>query len=145
MRTQQTEEIIILAFGHENIQAIHPSTLMFTKEKHLSSAGECIVAVAADKALADLTQAFKEKLRKPNSKLTIIIEADGSIAEINASGSPKLILTHTTDIVIRKSDYISDRTLAIKADKSSNDLPRALIEKLKNPKQKIRVSLIVKG
>lgn len=145
MRTQQTEEIIILAFGHENVQAIHPSTLMFTKEKHLSSAGDCIVAVSADKALADLTQTFKEKLRKPNSKLTIIIEADGSIAEITAFGSPKLILTHATDMVIRKSDYISDRTLAIQADKSSNDLPRALIEKLKNPKQKIRVSLIVIG
>jgi uncharacterized protein len=144
LRTQQTKEIIF-AFGHENVQAIHPSTLMFTKEKHLSSTGDCIVALAADKALADLTQTFKETLRKPHSKLTIILDADGSIAEINASGSPKLILTHPTDMVIRKSDYISDRTLAIHADKSSNDLPRDLIEKLKNPKQKIRITLIVEG
>ncbi len=132
-----------MAFGHENVQAIHPSTLMFTKEKHLTSTGDCIIAVAADKALSDLSQTFKETLRKPTSKLTIIIEVDGSTAEINASGSPKLILSHPTDIVIRKSDYISDRTLAIQADKSSNDLPRDLIEKLRNPKQKIKITLIV--
>ncbi len=29
---------------------------MFTKEKHLSKTGDCIVAVAADKAVADLSQ-----------------------------------------------------------------------------------------
>ena len=106
---------------------------MFTKETHLSKTGDCIVAVAADKAAADLSQTFKDALRKPNAKLTITIDADGLTEQINASGSPKLILTHPTDIVIRKSDYISDRTLAIHADKSSNDLPRELVEKLKNP------------
>ena len=72
-----------MAFGHENVQAIHPSTLMFTKEKHLSNTGDCIIAVAADKALSDFTQTFKEMLKKPNAKLTIIIEADGLTEEIN--------------------------------------------------------------
>ena len=101
--------------------------------------------MAADKAAADLNQTFKDTLRKPNAKLTIIINADGLTEQINASGSPKLILTHPTDIVIRKSDYISDRTLAINADKSANDLSRELVEKLKNPKQKIKISLIIHG
>ena len=118
---------------------------MLTKEKHLSNTGDCIVAVAADKALADLTQNFKDNLRKPNAKLTIFIEAEGLTEQINTSGSPNLILTHPTDIVIRKSNYISDRTLAINADKSSNDLPRELIEKLKNPKQKINITFIIQG
>jgi hypothetical protein len=116
---------------------------MFTKEKHLSETGDCIIAVAADKAVADLGDEFKEKLKKPNAKLTVIIDADGFIQQVNASGSPKLILTHPTDIVIRKSDYVSDRTLAIRADKSSNDLPREFVEKLKNPRQKIKITLIV--
>lgn len=142
MSAKQTRENIV-ALGHENIQAIHPSTLMFTKEKHLSKTGDCIVGIAADKAVADLSQTFKETLRKPNAKLTIIIEAGGLTEKINASGSPKLILTHPTDIVIRKSDYISDRTLAIHADKSSNELPRELVEKLKNPKQKVNITLIL--
>ena len=61
----------IQAFGHANIQAVHPSTLMFTKEKHLSKTGDCIIAVAADKAVADLSREFKEKLKTPNAKLTI--------------------------------------------------------------------------
>ena len=144
MSAKKTRENIV-AFGHENIQAIHPSTLMFTKEKHLSKTGDCIVGIAADKAVADLSQTFKETLRKPNAKLTIIIEAGGLTEQINASGSPKLILTHLTDIVIRKSDYISDRTLAIHADKSSNDLPRELVEKLKDPRQKVNLTLVLRG
>ena len=135
----------VVAFGHENIQAIHPSTLMFTKEKYLSNAGDCIIGVTADKAGTDLSQEFKDALRKPNAKLTIIIEAGGITEQIIAFGSFELTLTHQTDIVIRKSDYISDRTLAIHADKSSNDLPRDLIEKLKNPKQTINITLIVEG
>jgi hypothetical protein len=133
----------IVAFGHENIQAIHPSTLMFTKETHLSNTGDCILGVAADKAGTDLNQKFKDALRKPNAKLIIIIEAGGLTEQIIAFGSSKLTLTHQNDIVIRKSDYISDRTLAIHADKSSNDLPRAIVEKLKNPKQKINITLVI--
>ena len=144
MSTKQVKENIV-AFGHSNIQAVHPSTLMFTKERHLTRAGDCIVGVAADKAAADLSKTFKDALRKSNAKLTVIINADGLTEQINASGSPKLILSHPTDIVIRKSVYISDRTLAINADKSSNDLPRELAEKLKNPKQKITISLVVYG
>jgi hypothetical protein len=135
----------ILAFGHVNIQAIHPLTLMFTKEKHLSKTGDCIVAVASDKALADLSPEFKDKLRKPNAKLTILIEANGLTEQINASGSPKLILTNPTDMVIRKSDYICNRTLAIHADKAANDLPRTFVEKLKDPKQEVKVTLIVQS
>ncbi len=144
MSNKQTKEKII-AFGHENVQAVHPSTLMFTKEKYLSNNGDCIIAVAADKALSDLNPTFKAMLKKPEAKLTMIIEVDGLTEEINSFGSPLLILTHSTDVVVRKSGYISDRTLAIQADKSSNDLARELIEKLKNPKQKINITLIVDG
>ena len=143
MNKQAKENIV--AFGHENIQAIHPTTLMFTKEKQLSAAGDCILAVGADKALADLNQPFKDALRKANSKLTIIIEAAGLCEQVNASGSPKLILSDQNDIVIRKSSYISDRTLAINADKSSNDLSRDLVAVLRKPKQLITISLTVQS
>ncbi|MGA3291119.1 MAG: DUF371 domain-containing protein [Candidatus Bathyarchaeia archaeon] len=144
MSAKETRENIV-AFGHENIQAIHPSTFMFTKEKHLSKTGDCVVGVAADKAVADLNQKFKDTLRKSNAKLNIIIQVGGLTEQINASGSPKLILTHPIDIVIRKSDYICNRTLAIRADKSAKDLPRELAEKLKNPQQKINITLVLRG
>ncbi len=142
MSPQTNKRNHILAFGHENIQAIHPTTLMFTKEKHLSKNWRLHSCRIRRQGVSGFElQTFKEKLRKPNAKLTIIIEADGFNRRNNAFGSPKLILSHATDIVIRKSDYISDRTLAIHADKSSIDLPRALVEKLKNPKQKIKINL----
>jgi hypothetical protein len=124
--------------------ATHKTTLEFTKDKHLSKKGDCIVAVAADKALADLNAEFKENLRKPHAKLTILIEAGGIIEQVNAYGSPRLILTHPTDIVIRKSDYVCNRTLAVHADKAAQDLSKALVEKLKNPQQKVKITLIAR-
>jgi len=141
---KQTREII-RALGHENIQAIHPSTLMFTRDMHLSETGDCIIAVAADKAVADLSLEFKNKLKNPNAKLTILIEADGLKEQIKASGSPKLILSHPTDMVVRKSGYICNRTLAINADKASSDLPREFVQKLKDPKQEVKITLIVES
>ena len=144
MNAKELREIIV-AFGHQNMQAIHPTTLMITKDVDLSKQGDCIIAVGADKAVADLSVEFKEALRKPNAKLTILIEADGLTEQVTAYGSPKLNLTNTTDIVIRKSDFISDRTLGICADKSANSLSRELAEKLKNPQQKANITLIVQG
>jgi hypothetical protein len=136
---------VILATGHTNIQAVHPTTLMFTKEMHLSESGDCIIAVAADKATTDLSPEFKNALREPNAKLTIIIEAGELTEQITAYGSPKLSLTNAVDIVIRKSDYKSDRTLAIKADKSSKDLTIEFIDKLRNDKQIVKITLIARA
>jgi hypothetical protein len=84
-------------------------------------------------------------LRKLNSRLTVVIEADNLSEKITACGSPNLILTHPTDMVIRKSDYICNRTIAIKSDKASKDLPRIFVEKLKDPAQKIKITLIVES
>ncbi len=116
---------------------------MFTKDIHVSKNGDCIAAMTADKSVADLSAQFKEELRKPNAKLTVTIEAGDLREEIKALGSPKLCLCHPTDIVIRKSDYICSRTLAICSNKSSNDLPRELVEKLQDPKQKVKITLRV--
>ena len=134
---------IIFGYGHENIRATHKTTLEFTKDTHLSKKGNCIVAVAADKALADLNPEFKENLRKPHAKLTILIEAGGIAEQVNAHGSPQLFLTHPTDMVIRKSDYVCSRTLAIHANKAAQDLSRELVEKLKKPQQKVKITLVV--
>ncbi len=135
---------VIFGCGHENIQATHKTTLEFTKDEQLSKKGDCIVAVAADKALADLSAEFKEKLRKPHAKLTITIEVGEIVEQVNAHGSPQLILTHPTDMVIRKSDYVCSRTLAVRADKAAQDLSRNLVKKLKNPEQKVKITLLVR-
>jgi hypothetical protein len=133
-----------LAYGHGNIRATHKTTLEITKERNLTKKGDCIVAVSANKALADLNCEFKENLCKENAKLTILIEAGAFAETIRAKGSPRLVMSHPTDMVIRKSRYISDRTLAIDADKAAHDLSRKLIEKMKNSKQAVKITLTIR-
>jgi hypothetical protein len=134
----------ILAFGHSNIQATHKLTLEITKEAELSERGDCIIAVSANKSMTDLSSEFKENLRKETAKITILIEVGDIVEAVNALGSPRLILTHPTDIVVRKSNYICSRTLAIQADKAACDLSRDLVRRLRNPKQKVKVKLTVR-
>jgi hypothetical protein len=140
----QTEiEEIILARGHRNILATHRTTLEITKDHNLSKRGDCIVAVSADKAINDMSPEFKENLRRNQAKILIIIKAGEAVDTVIASGSSKLILSHPLNIVIRISDYICSRTLAIEADKAACNLSRRLVEKLKDPKQQVKIKLRV--
>lgn len=132
---------IILGYGHENIQATHKTTFEITKEAQLSRRGDCIIAVSANKTMTDFSSEFKENLHKEKAKIMILIEAGDAAEVVNAFGSPRLILTHRTDMVVRKSNYICNRTLAIQADKAACDLSRKLAEKLRNPKQKVKITL----
>lgn len=136
---------VIHAFGHPNIRSSHPTTIMITKERQVTQRGDCVVAVDADKSVADLSTEFKAAMRQPNAKLTIELEVDGLVGQINAYGSPELTLNHPNDLVIRKSEFTSDRTLAVNADKSSSDLSRVVVEKLKNPKQPVTLTLTVEA
>jgi uncharacterized protein len=134
---------VIFGFGHENVQATHHATLEFTKDAHLSRNGDCILVVAADKGLSNLSSEFKAALKHPHAQLTVKIEAGGISEEIHAYGSHQLSLNHPQEMVIRKSEYPSDRTLGICADKAAKDLSRELVEKLKNPKQQAKITLTV--
>ena len=133
----------IFAYGHENIKATHRSTLEITKDARLSEKGDCVIAVSADKSMADLSPEFKENLRRENTRLVILIETEEEAEAVNAFGSQRLTLTHPRDIVVRKSDYICSRTLAIQADKAACGLSRKLAEKLRNPKQRVKITLTV--
>jgi len=135
---------IILGYGHENIQATHKTTFEITKEAQLSRRGDCIIAVSANKTMTDFSSESKENLHKEKAKIIILIEAGDAAEVVNAFGSPRLILTHRTDMVVRKSNYICNRTLAIQADKAACDLSRKLAEKLRNPKQKVKITLTVR-
>ncbi len=37
------------------------------------------------------------------------------------------------EMVIRKSEFVSPRTLAIRADAAAKDIPRRMVESLRNP------------
>ncbi len=109
----------------------------------MSKNGDCILVVSTDKSLDDLNGKFKEALQKPHARLTVKIEVDGLVEEIHAQGSPHLTLTDPREIVLRKSDYASSRTLGVHADKAAKDLGRELAERLKNPRQKVTITLSV--
>lgn len=121
----------IHAKGHKNIRSRHRTTLEITKEDHLTPRGDCIIAVSADKGLLDLSNTFKNKLKNENSTLEIIVKSHGIEEKITAKGHPDLILSHPTDMVVRKSNFICGRTLAINSDKVAIDLDRRLIDRLR--------------
>jgi hypothetical protein len=132
---------VILAKGHENITATHQTTLEITKDTHLTRMGDCIIAVDADKAIEDLSVEFRKNLVKNASRLTMLIEAGGIADTVTAYGSPNLKLMHPSDIVVRKSIYICNRTLAIRADKAAQGLSRELVNQLRNSRQKVKITL----
>ena len=137
--------IAIFARGHKNIQATHRTTFEITKEPTLTKRGNCIIAVGATKGAADLPLESKEAARKKGAQITITIEA-GELREIVRSrGSSRLLFTHPTDLVVRKSGYVCGRTLAIGADKAASDLSRKLVEKIKDSSQKIRITLAIES
>ena len=119
--------------GHENIRSNHKRTIEITKESHLTPRGDCIVGVNANSSCADLPPLLKEKLRDPKAQVRITILVDDHEFTISGKGHPDLILTHAEDIVIRKSDFLCPRTLAIKCDNASDQIPREMIRLLQNP------------
>lgn len=132
----------IVCYGHENVKATHRSTLEITKEDYLTPRGDCIICIKASKALKDLDEKIKKAL-KSGKKVKIRIIVDGIVDELEAFGDSRLSFESDFSMVIRKSDYVDGRTLAIKANKAAKDIKRELIEKLKNPGQRAVVELIV--
>ena len=132
---------IFTCFGHENITSKHKTTLEFTKDKYLTLKGDCIVGIKSDYSLLELKKFIKSL--KNDKKIIIKIEIlnnDNKIIEkINAEVNPDF--NSEKDIVIRKSDFIDNRTLAIKADKAACDLNMDFIENIKNNKRKIRIMI----
>lgn len=120
--------------GHKNVTSYHKSTFEITKDAEIGPTADCIVGVDMDKCMLNFLKEFKDKIASPNTKITVILETENGYDEITGWGNENLTLTHPTDIVIRKSDYVCDRTLMINADKAARDLDSNLIEDLKNEK-----------
>lgn len=136
--------VVLSARGHENIEATHKKTFEITKEAALTKQGDCIIAVKASRAAVDLPFEFKQVIRRDGARITIIVEAGELREVVHAKGSPQLILTHPTDLVVRKSSYVCSRTLAIEADKAAKDFSRKIVEKMRDPNQEITVKLTIK-
>lgn len=121
----------VVFHGHPMVSALHPRTIEVTTEEHLTERGDCIIGVGADKGCAGLSSEAKHALRVRGAKLKFRILIDGESFEVNASGDPALTLTHPRDIVLRRSNFVNERTVAVRADLAAVDLPRRLVNMLR--------------
>ncbi len=116
--------------GHKNIRAKHYKTIEFTKDSNLTPRGTCIIGVRADFDVSSL--------KRLSGRIKIIVEVNGLLDTFYATINPDFDDEH--EIVFRKSNYRSKRTLGFNLDKGANRLNRDIVKLMQNPDQKIKVT-----
>ena len=122
--------------GHKNVLSLHSRTIEITKDPNLTKKGDCILGVSANKACNDLDPSIKNRLRTTGTVVKISIVVEPFEFEVSGYGSNTLEISHGHDIVLRKSNYVDSRTLAVSCDKSAFDIPRNLVTLLTNAETK---------
>ena len=133
----------LIARGHPNITATHRTTLEITREPTLTNRGDCIIAVEATKGLKNLSQNFRTACQNNSAIILVELRTDNIIEYVSGKGNHLLTLDNSREFVIRKSNYVTHRTLMINSDKAAIDLNRNLIRKLKSTTTKLYVRLTV--
>lgn len=128
----------IYAYGHENVLSTHKTTIELTKAKKLTKKGNCIIGINATKACFDLDFNLKEKINN-GKKIKVTLKIENLQDSFHGFGNKELRLLDKDDIVFRKSSYVCDRTILVNCTKSSNDINRELIEKLKAPGKRLSI------
>ncbi len=141
--TEMLLEDTFTARGHANIRATHEKTLEVTKETHLTTQGDCIAAVAAEKGLHDLPPEMREAAKRPDSIISLSLRLGDTAFTTTGKGDPDLTWNHPTDMVARMSGYTCDRTLMIHADKATIHMPRSLVQQLKAPYAVVKITVTV--
>jgi hypothetical protein len=120
----------IRARGHENVSGAHASTFEVTTDDYLTPAGDCILAIEADRAPADFDPAFVAACRDADARMTATLRAAGREVSVEGRGHPDLALSSDRSAVVRTSEYIDDRTVMIGADAAAADIDRDLVAAL---------------
>ena len=116
--------------GHKNILATHKNTIEFTKEEDLTLNGDCILGINADFDYSKLAGFVKDNNNK-RIKCRIIL---GDFEE-EFSFTVNKDFCDEKEIVIRRGEFNSERTLGLRCDKAAVDIKRELIEELKKGKE----------
>ncbi|ABP94920.1 MULTISPECIES: DUF371 domain-containing protein [Metallosphaera] len=127
---------VITCFGHENVLAKHRTTLEITRENFLTKRGDCIICINSDKGALHLSNEVKDILRNEGYGYLVIMK-DGFMDMVMGRGSRDLPFSSDIKMIVRKSDFISDGTILIKANKSARDLRRDLIPRLRQGEIKV--------
>jgi len=126
---------VVHARGHEHVSAAHTSTFEVTSDDWLTPAGDCILAVDADRVPADFDDAFVEACRDPAATIRATLAAtteDGTTVTdtVVGRGHPELSFENERSHVGRTSEYVDDRTVLVGADAAAADLDRELVDAL---------------
>ncbi|MDO8740810.1 MAG: HAD-IA family hydrolase [Candidatus Woesearchaeota archaeon] len=127
------------SFGHENILSTHKTTIEFTKDKDLTLNGDCIVGVTSDFDFSGLRELIEFSIKNEIKKIRITISANGLKEDVICDLNTGFCSDH--EIVVRKTDFLSERTLGINANKAAAGLNKKMIKKIKNKNQKIKVKI----
>ncbi len=123
-------EEVIHAQGHEHVSAEHASTFEISTDDFLTPAGDCILAIEADRAPADFDPEFVEACRNPEATITVALETDEHRDAVEGRGDPDLELSSERSAVGRTSDYIDDRTVVLGAAHAAEGFDRELVAAL---------------
>ncbi|MDO8871809.1 MAG: DUF371 domain-containing protein [Methanoregula sp.] len=121
---------IIHCRGHPLVLGTHPTTFEVTCESQLTSNGNCIIGITADKGCAGLSSEFRDLLAHDDARLLTRLRCGEIEVEIHSRGSSQFTLTHPTDMVWRRSTFVCGRTIGILSDKVAATLPDELIKML---------------
>ncbi len=144
LSAKEREKDLSFAFearGHPSVLSSHPTTLEVTVDSHLTSRGNCIVAVGAECGLLHLPPGLKQGLSSGTTRGRLTIRVRHYSFSVVGRGSPGLTFTSPDEIVVRKSRFVSDRTLMIHANKAAIDIPRKMVKLLQDPAETVTVEI----
>lgn len=121
--------------GHPNIRGTHRNTIEVTKVPEISIRADCIIGVKANAACNDLSEQMKRHIRS-GGRLLFELRVDRDVFTFFGRGIKDLPLTNREELVIRRSQFQSDRTAAGNCEAAALDVPRAMISKLRSPETK---------
>lgn len=120
----------IRARGHEHVQATHASTFEVTSDDWLTPAGDCILAIEADRTPADFSEAFVDAAQSHDAELAVTLSTDDHTHTITGRGHPDLTYEGDRSAVGRTSDYVDDRTIMVGAEEAAEGVDRELVAAL---------------
>lgn len=130
--------LITISFqGHKNLLGTHEKTFEITTEESLTKKGDCIIGTNAE---VNYSEEFKELLKQTKEKnqeikIKGIIQIENKKDDFQGVLNPKFNL-NSKELVFRKSNFISERTILIKCNKSAKELNREIINSLKTENKK---------
>ncbi|MHA1584563.1 MAG: DUF371 domain-containing protein [Promethearchaeota archaeon] len=129
----------VWGYGHINVLGTHPTTIEITTEDFLTKNGNCIIGIKGNKGVKGFSPKLKSAILS-GKKINVFLEAGNFKDDFYGYGHKDLLLSNPISMVMRTSNFISDRTALINCSIASNGINRDLINYLQKPEHKIRIS-----